>query len=481
MPPFFCARTGSAKREPEGRQLREDAPTLIRLLGYACAAAVAVHLMLFAYVVARAGILSPHSDMIDLVDNYFTVATAGRPVEYLLQPHNFHRLVGLRALIALDVGLFRGTGVPLVAAAAVCQAGAAYLLMAEVRRVAGALALPLAALTVMLTCLTAVAGNVSQPVNTAYIPTTFFSLLALTAAATAGGERGAWRGWAAAMAWAAAASFSLAVALVLWPILALMAWRSASSGKTAGLVAVTGGAFCLAYMAGQTAAAPFQALDPEAFFKMAEYFFAYLGLPWVRGSKLLGEVLGAGLFAASIFALFRYGRAQTNGTQRLALGMILFSLGGAALAAAGRRDLLPEVDVPARYAILVTPLHAGLLLLAAPAILRRYERHPRFVALGLVGALGFMLLQQAAVGLVVIRAAERTREAIALFHQGERTPEMLQLVHPDLAHAQSKFDEMRRRGVFQRPPCNADGGAAPANSRDGSQAGGPYRRSTGSG
>lgn len=475
MPPFFSAYTAGSGHEPEGSRFRNDVQSLIRLLGYTCAAAVTVHLILFACVVARASILSPYSDMIDLVDNYFTTATAGRPVEYLLQPHNFHRLVGLRVLIAFDVCLFRGTGVPLVAAAAVCQAGTAFLLMKEVRRVAGALGLPLAALAVMLTYLTAFAGDVSQPVNTAYIPTTFFSLLALAAAATADGGRGDWRAWAAAIGWAVAASLSLAVALVLWPILVLMAWRATSSWKTVGVVAVSGGAFCLAYMAGQTAAAPFQAHDPKAFLKMAEYFFAYLGLPWVRGSKLLGEFLGAGLFAVSIYALFRYGRAQTNRTQRLALGMILFSLGGAVLAAAGRRDLLPEVDVPVRYAILVTPLHAGLLLLTAPAILRRYERHPRLVALGLVGALGFMVVQQAAVGIVVIRAAERTREAIALFHQGERTPEMLQLVHPDLAHAQSRFDEMQRRGVFRRSLCNADEGAEPAISGDGSQAGGPCR------
>lgn len=475
MPLLSSARAGGPGREPEDRRYGNDPQSLIRPLGWTFVAAAAVHLTLFAYVVARATILSPYSDMIDLVDNYFSVASAGTPVEYVLQPHNFHRLVILRTLIALDVGLFRGTGVTLVAAAAVCQAAAAFLLMTEVRRVAGALGLPLAALAVMLTYLTAIAGDVSQPVNTAYIPTTFFSLLALAAAATAGSERGAWRAWAAAIGWAVAASFSLAVALVLWPILILMAWHATSSWKTVGFVALTGGAFCLAYVAGQTAAAPFQTPDFGAFFKMVEYFFAYLGLPWVRGSKFLGEVLGAGLFAASIFALCRYGRAQTNRTQRLALGMVLFALGGAALAAVGRRDLLPEVDVPVRYAILVMPLHAGLLLLAAPAVVRRYERHPRLVALGLVGALGLMLLQQAAVGIVVIRAAERTRQAIALFHQGERTPEMLQLVHPDLAHAQSRFEEMRRRGVFLRSLCNTDRDAAPSISGDSSQADGLCR------
>lgn len=453
---------------PRGEGLPPDGEPrpFLREMNWAFAVAGAIYLMLFVYFAARASILAPYSDMIDLVGDYFHAADLGGPVEYLLQPHNFHRLVGLRTLIALDVGVFRGTGLPLVAAAATFQAGVAMLLMSEARRVAGALAVPLSALAAMLAYLTANAGDVSQPVNTAYIHATFFSLLALAAAASASTQSGGWRGWASAIAWASAASFSLAVALVVWPILALFAWRGKASWRTITLVAIAGGAFYLAFMSGQSASSQLPVLDLGKLIKIAEYFLAYLGLPWVRGTKLMGEALGAGLLAASLFALVRFGLADTNRTQRLAIGMILFSLSGAALAAVGRSSMLPEVDVPVRYTILVTPLHAGLLLLAAPTIVRIWERRPRLASLGLIAALALLLVQQVVVGMVIVRAAERARQTIAQFHLGERTPEMLQLVHPDLMHVDMRYADMRRRGVFLQWICEPGGSPPPEGVKD---------------
>ncbi|MDP3740129.1 MAG: hypothetical protein Q8R02_22280 [Hyphomonadaceae bacterium] len=425
--------------------------SLIRLLNTAFVAAGTIYLAIFVYSAVGASILEPYSDMIDLIDDYFRAVDMGRAVEHLLDPHNFHRIPWLRSLIAADVSLFRGTGLPLVVAAVMCLAGTALLLMIEVRRVAGGLAFPLLALAGMLVFLTANAAGVSVPANTPHVLATFFSLVALAAAASASGQSGGWRRWAAAIVCAAAASLSLATALVVWPILVLMAWHGKASWRATSFVAIAGGAFCLAYLAGQSVDASLQqGFEPEGLIKAAKYFLAYLGLPWVRGSRLLGELLGAGLLAASVFALIRFGPTEANRTQRLALGMILFSLGGAALAAVGRRDIAFEVDVPVRYAILLAPLHTGLLLLAAPAIVRAWESRPRFVAHGLIAALAIVMVQQVMVGTVVVRAAERARQTIALYHQGGRTPEMLQWIYPDLAYADNAYAEMLRRGVFLR-------------------------------
>lgn len=409
-----------------------------------------IYLSLFAYFAVGASILEPYSDMIDLVDNYFRAVDLDRPIEYLLHPHNFHRIVWLRSLIALDVGLFHGTGLPFVAVAVACLTCTAALLVIEVRRVAERLALPLSVLAAMLVFLTANAAGAGVPANTPHVHTAFFSLFALTTAASAGDHRN-WLRWILAIAWSAAACFSLAAGLVLWPILLLMAWRSKASLATITFIGVASAAFCVAYLAGQPVAAPLQqTLDAQDLVKSVEYFLAYLGLPWVRGSRLMGELLGAGLLAASLFALIRYGLAQTDRTQRLALAMILFSLGGAALAAIGRRNIGTEVDVPVRYAILMAPLHAGLLLLSTPAIVRVWENWPRLVTHGLILALALLMVQQVIVGSVVVRAAERARQTIALYHQGGRTPEMLQWIYPDLAHAEAVYTEMRRRGVFLR-------------------------------
>ena len=236
--------------------------SLIRLIDRLFVAAGVIYLALFAYFAARASILAPYSDMIDLVNDYFRALDQDQFIEHLFLPHNHHRIVLFRGLIALDVDLFRGTGLPLVITAAMCQAGTALVLAYEVRRVARGLVVPLATLAAMLVFLTANAGDVSQAVNTAYMRTTFFAVLALAVAASAADRRGDWRRWAAAMAAAAAAD--LALALALWPIFAFMAWRGKASWLTTSLVAAVGAVFCIAYMSGQSIGAELQqGLDPS--------------------------------------------------------------------------------------------------------------------------------------------------------------------------------------------------------------------------
>src|SRR5689334_3965544 len=88
-----------------------------------------LYVALFAYVAVAARILQPYSDMIDLVSNYFQAVDRQQPVQYLLQPHNLHRIVWLRGLVALDVGVFQGTGLPSVLVATASLAGAAVLVL----------------------------------------------------------------------------------------------------------------------------------------------------------------------------------------------------------------------------------------------------------------------------------------------------------------------------------------------------------------
>lgn len=409
----------------------------------------AIYLAVFIYASVGSTILAPYSDMVDLISDYFRAEDQGRFLEYLFDPHNFHRLLWFRGLIALDVKLFHGTGLPLIVSGLVCLTGTGLLLASEVRRVGGSLALPFTMMAGMLVFLTANAAGVSVPANTPHLHTTFFSILTLVTAASAcepGG--GGWR-WGAALAFAAAACFSLATALVLWPILILMALHARASWQTTIMIVVASVVFCVAYLMGQPVSAPlYQGLDYHGLVKAAEYFFAYLGLPWVRGSKLLGEILGVAILTTSLFALIRYGLRKTTRTQRLGLSMILFSLGSAVLAAVGRRDINLDIDVPARYAILLAPLHVGLLLLAAPAIAKTWGDRPRQVASGLAAALAVMMVQQVLVGTVVVRAAERARHTITLYQQGQRTPDMLQWIYPDLEKAAAVYAEMRRRGIF---------------------------------
>lgn len=422
---------------------------LMRPVNIAVAVAGIIYLAVFVYCSIGASILEPYSDMVDLIDDYFLAVDQGKWVEYLLDPHNLHRLPWFRGLIALDVSLFHGTGLPLVISGLLSLTGTAVLLMNEVRRAASAFVFPLLMITGMLVFLTANAAGVSVPANTPHLHATFFSVLSLVAAASASCGRNNWLGWTAALACAAAASFSLATALVLWPILVIVAWRAKISWQATSIIALASAAFCVAYLTGESVGAPLQqGLDPNGLVKALEYFIAYLGLPWVRGSKHLGEILGVAVLATSLFALLRYGFRETTRTQRLALAMILFSLGSGVLAAVGRRDIALEVDIPVRYAILMAPLHVGLLLLATPAIARTWESRPRVALQALAAAIVLLMAQQVLVANVAIRAAERARHAMTLYQEGARTPEMLQWVYPDLDRAASVYAEMRRRGVF---------------------------------
>ncbi len=81
--------------------------------------------------------------MVDLIGDYFSAVDQGKPIEYLFDPHNLHRLPFFRGLIALDINLFHGSGLPLVVSGLLSLTGTALLLMNEVKRASRALVLPL--------------------------------------------------------------------------------------------------------------------------------------------------------------------------------------------------------------------------------------------------------------------------------------------------------------------------------------------------
>ena len=76
-------------------------------------------------------VLLSHSDLFDLLDNYFHVEASGDWLGYLFQPHSYHRIPVFRALLALDVGVLKGTGIPFLVSAFVCIGLTAFLLARE--------------------------------------------------------------------------------------------------------------------------------------------------------------------------------------------------------------------------------------------------------------------------------------------------------------------------------------------------------------
>ncbi len=289
-----------------------------------------------------------------------------------------------------------------------------------------------------------------MPANTPHIRSFFLAVLTILLAEPGAGVRASFGRRAAALGCALAAGFSLAVGLVLWPVLAFMAWRGGRADRPWFAVVVgVGAVFTAAYAYGQSVTGSGDGFSLRSLFMTVEYFIAYLGLPWVRASDVGGRLAGLLLFSLALTAVLRSPRPASRRTDQVAAGLILFTLGTAALAAMGRHDVNPIVDVPVRYNILTAPLKVGLLLFFLPWLDAQWRARRQVLQMVWVAGFCALIVQQVLIGSVAAKAAERTRTTFAQFEQGLRTPIMTQIIHPDLPHAERIWKEMKRRGVYQ--------------------------------
>jgi hypothetical protein len=409
-----------------------------------------IYVGLFVYFCSATRVLDPYSDLLDLIDFYFRNGQGADVLSYLLEPHGYyHRIPWLRLQVAADVSLFGGKGLAFVLPAALGLAGVAWLLARQVAESSGdKLKLPATALTLALVLTSANAADVSTPASTSYVQTVVFAVLAMLFATARQdlSPRAAFVAGIAALACACGAAFGNAVGLVVWPALAFCGWRAGRTERTWFLtVALAGAAFVGLYVSGLTMPSTTGELPLSSLTRPLDYFIAYLGLPWVRASGVLGRMIGGLLLAAATVAVFKSGGPGATRAERLGLSLVLFSLGTAALAAIGRSGETAVIDIPVRYAMLLAPLHVGLLLLGMPWLRRVWTARPRTVQAAILAGLAALLVQQVFVGMVAARAGARTRDAIARFERGERTPDMTALIHPDLARATAIDAEIRRR------------------------------------
>lgn len=414
------------------------------------------YVALFVYACYQTRVLAPYSDLLDLLEFYFRSGERGDFVAYLLEPHGYvHRIPWLRLQVAADVELFGGSGLPFVIPAAMGLVAIACLLAKEAAATApDGLSLPVASLVVMLALSSANAADVSTPASTSYTQTVVFAVLAILVAWPRGtlSRRGLVLTRGAALALAGAAAFGNAVGLMVWPALAFGAWRAGREERAwLGVVLLAGAAFGAAYVSGQSSPSAAEALTPPTLLRMLDYGLAYLGLPWVRASGPLGRAIGLVLLAAALVAVFRTGGAKAPRSERIGLCLVLFSLGTAAMAVLGRSSEAVLVDVPVRYTMLLLPLHAGLVILIGPWLHRLWQASPRASQSLAFAGLAVLLVQQVLIGQVAARAGQTTRAAITRFQAGERTPDMVGVIHPDLHHAARIRAEIVARGIYRTP------------------------------
>lgn len=395
-------------------------------------AALAAYLALSAAIAWRSIVLAPYSDMLDWIARWEAVGAGGDLLAFLFAPHNFNRAAGTFATLALDIRSFGGQGLLFPVVGILFLGAAAAVLAREAWRAAPeGLGLGATVLAVMVTLM---AGNLLDAAI--HININYVQSLALAAGAIALAGRPSPGAKAGAIACAVLAPFGNAAGFAVWPALAVMAWK-ARAWRWLAVVLVVGLGLSAAYAAGQSPPGPRGGFDPGA---AASLVLHYLGLPWTRAFAPAGAVLGTGFLIVGLAAVALRGRTEA---ERVAVGLITFSLATAALAALGRTGFDAPSNVPLRYAPFLTPMHVGLLILALPWV----ARLPRWT---LPATAALILAQQAVMGLAAVRTTDVNRQLIADFRAGERRPDMVPTVSGDLSHAERIYGRLAAQGLYQR-------------------------------
>jgi hypothetical protein len=232
----------------------------------------------------------------------------------------------------------------------------------------------------------------------------------------------------------------------------VLAWGALRRGdwRWLAVVVVVGAPFIGLYAHGQGGSGGAMTMaavrDPLGALRLA---LGYLMLPWTRAALSIAWLAGAMVGAVALVLILRRGGRRALPHERVACALMLFTLGTAAMAGLGRTGLQDPANVPLRYGMLVAPLHIGLLMIALPFAHQLWRANRAATQALTAAVLLAVFAQNLVMAAKVIRASDMVRNLIADFHAGRRTPEMLVMVHPDLARAEAISSELRRDGLFQ--------------------------------
>jgi hypothetical protein len=437
--------------------LERDRLLFARFIGFAAA----LQALFFGLFWLQTRIRLPFSDMLRWIADYMRWREQGGIVNYLWAFHWDEHLVWIRILTAADVSAFGASGLPFVAVATSALLAATAMMLYEIRR-SSVVAEPLAPLVWFVPMLMLTTANVvdcSVTINCEYPLALAFMVAALALLDGKPDRRRTttFRRLAAHLA-AIAAGFASAGGLLVWPALLWSAWRGAVGWRWLLAVALVGVGYIALYFyslpAVTSLAAVFRSppLSLAQVSRMADYFLAFLGLPLTRAPSLalIGRVVGGALFFAGAIAVLRFStlRGSIARLDRIGVSLILVALGVAVAAAIARVDIEPEVKVPVRYTVFVTPLHIGLLYLIVPRLASRVHGTWLRAWMGVSSAAALALIvQQIAIGRAAVRTTGEITRTIERFYQGERSTDM-RVVFPDLAEAARIVAKMRRAGLY---------------------------------
>jgi hypothetical protein len=411
----------------------------------------AANCAIFLYFVDKTLIHGPIMDTLDWIQFYTDQSRAGDIFSYFWQPHNEHRVVLARILVALDLKWFDRIGPSFVLSGLLLVIAMAVTICREIVNSPLPTSWKRAAVSISVLLVTPanIVVLVTGPNICGELQTCTFAVFSLVLLDGSGkrGRLANFRRLAAVLA-ACVTAFGVSAGLLIWPPMIWSAWRSRLPWAWVAGIAGAGVLFIAAYTWHLPAHIVPDVFTLPGIISSFDYMIRFLGLPWARLPVLVwpGRLIGFAFLCLGLFAVLRDGLSGRPNTrlQRVGLGLVLFSLLVAASAPLARLNLAEGVEVPIRYAAFVVPLHCGLLLWSLELVHDYWRpKQPALVKWGIVIACGFWLAQQIVIGDDAIAVVNRINAAWSRFVAGEWTPDMVSYIYPKRDIAEARLATLR--------------------------------------
>jgi hypothetical protein len=441
----------------------------------ALALIAAANCILFLYFVEKASVRVPVLDLLDWLQFYGERCKDGDWLGYLWTPHNEHRMVFMRMLLALDVKWFGDQGETFAASGFIILLGMAVAICWKILKSDLSISWKLTAIPIAVLVLTPVNTviMIGMQANGEYLQVCSFGVFALVLfdGATEQDDFSKYRRTAAIVC-ACLAAFGLSGGLLIWPALMWSAWKgSLRWGWIAGIACVgisfiavylwnlpLPGDYNLvevgngAYKAVRADSPVSRSMDFSHIVRSFDFVIRFLGLPWSHVHQLAwpARVIGLSILSLGSFALISVSLSvRVNALKRLGAALILFSFLIAGAAAWARVDLYVNREMTITYGMFVVLAHLGLLVWSLDLLERLWNgAHRRSFQWLLLGTSLAWFGQQIVVGHFAAEEANRYNDAWSRFVAGDWTADMLRYVYPDRDRAEAGLAYLRANGLL---------------------------------
>lgn len=418
----------------------------------ALALATIVYAALYCAFVYTTLVRVPVWDLLDWVVFYLQNGRTGDWWSYLWLPIGEHRIPISRLLLAADIEIFRGSGVPFLIFGALSQLAIVGVLFREVRLSSLPTDLRLMATAAVVFAFAAshLAILVSMAAMGLFLYTSLFVILAIT---FLDGENEGCRPTlrrSLAILCATFAPFGVSGGLLVWPVLLWAAWRGNLELKWLVLIVLVGTAEWIIYLSGVSMTHTISAAE---FVNMLDYALRLLGLPWSHAPSLVWFGRLAGLVSFGVGSWLLVALSSHTSTprrlQRIGAALILFMFLIAAASGVARSGVAPDREMPIRYSIFVAMGQVGMLF-AASGYLKYFYRHFAGLAVRslVILAAVILLVQQVASGIAATAVTQKYVSLWELFRSGRWTAEMGSYVYPSQARAEFALQLLRKENLY---------------------------------